>query len=175
MNLTHHLSIRAADTDELEPVTPAEILRGAARYLEIHGWITRHYYSNAATSFPPACVVGAIGMAAHGRMQASPQMSGSNARDCNKAVIYLTGHLVDLGDIDLCPDDYATTPASLFDWNDHDGQSAESVITTLRAAADEYDWAHATEDDLETYADVCAWAEKTPDRDSFLTWLKARR
>ena len=48
-------------------VTPAVILRGAARYLETHGWTQGDYYATIAEDpFPAACADGAIGMAAYG-------------------------------------------------------------------------------------------------------------
>jgi hypothetical protein len=64
--------------------------------------------------------------------------------------------------------------ADLFVWNDTDGQTADYVIATLRTAADDYDWTHATENDLETYADECVWQEKHPTREGFLARRGAR-
>ncbi|MFI7248131.1 DUF6197 family protein [Micromonospora chalcea] len=157
----------------LADLTPADTLRCAARYLEIHGWIKGTYYSNQGGTFPPACAVGAIGMAAHGRLITIPATHGSGARDCTRAIDYLTDYLTDLGII-ACGDDWNTAPTGAIEWNDRDDQTAEQVITTLRAAADNYDWDHATEDDLETYADACVWAEKHPTREGFLAWRAAR-
>ncbi|WP_433494356.1 DUF6197 family protein [Micromonospora sp. CA-248089] len=157
----------------LADLTPADTLRCAARYLEIHGWIKGTYYSNQGGTFPPACAVGAIGMAAHGRLITIPATHGSGARDCTRAIDYLTHYLTDLGII-AYGDDWNTAPTDAIDWNDRDDQTAERVITTLRAAADNYDWTHATEDDLETYADACVWAEKHPTREGFLAWIGAR-
>jgi hypothetical protein len=53
-------------------VTPAAVLRGAAAYLQRHGWIRGAYYDATDHPFPAACAVGAIGMAAHGRRTTIP-------------------------------------------------------------------------------------------------------
>ncbi|MFI7210552.1 hypothetical protein ACIBP4_02580 [Micromonospora maritima] len=157
----------------LADLNPADILRCAARYLEIHGWTQRDYYSNQGGTFPPACAVGAIGMAAHGRILAVPGERGSGARDCTRAVDYLTDYLSDLGII-ACGDDWNTAPTDVIDWNDRDDQTAEQVITTLRAAADNYDWNHATAEQLETYAEHEYANDSLPTREGFLAWLGAR-
>ncbi|MFU8854915.1 hypothetical protein ACNAW0_28695 [Micromonospora sp. SL1-18] len=163
----------------LADLTPAVILRCAARYLEIRGWTQGVYYSDQAGMFPPACAIGAIGMAAHGVLTDGPENHGPNVRDCNKAVDYLSAYLHDHGHINLDLGDWnndgdPTLPYSTGDWNDRHDRTIEQVITTLRAAADDYDWTHASEDDLETYADACVWAEKHPTREGYLSWLDAR-
>ena len=174
MHRTHNPTGPAADTDiPAVDVTPADILRGAAHYLDLHGWTQGDYYT-ADRPFPAACAIGAIGMAAHGVVTACPQVDGPNLRDCNPAFAYLRSYLLDHGHIVIHGDDWSTDPATTGDWNDRDDQSAANVIATLRAAADDYDWQHATEDDLETYADACAWREEHPTRDGFLAWRGAR-
>ncbi|MCO1617038.1 hypothetical protein M8C11_20185 [Micromonospora sp. CPM1] len=157
----------------LADLTPADTLRCAARYLEIHGWIKGTYYSNQGGTFPPACAVGAIGMAAHGRLITIPAERGPGARDCARALDYLTDYLTDLGVI-AYGDDWSTTPVDTFGWNDRDDQTAEQVITTLRAAADHYDWTHATAEQLETYAEREYANDSLPTREGFLAWLGAR-
>ena len=157
----------------LADLTPADTLRCAARYLEIHGWTQGTHYSNQGGTFPPACAVGAIGMAAHGRLVMLPCNSGSGRREARRARKYLTAYLADTGALTIPANDWQGWP-TVTDWNDRDGQTAEQVITTLRAAADNYDWTHATEDDLETYADACVWAEKHPTREGFLAWRAAQ-
>lgn len=161
------------DPAALADLTPADILRCAARYLEIHGWTQRNYYTNAADPFPPACVVGAIGMAAHGRLATIPTSTGAGARDCTRALDYLTAHLTDLGVISDAGD-WDTAPTDPIEWNDRDDQSAETVITALRLAADDYDWSHATAEQLETYAEHEYANESLPTREGFLAWIGAR-
>jgi hypothetical protein len=140
----------AADTDGFAPVTPADILRGAATYLETHGWTQAVYYGGtAADHFPPACADGAIGMAAYGYCPLVPcdNTDDPGYRDYNRAIDYLADYL-DLNGI--APMVHTTDgyfepidlPADHLGWNDSDGQSAENVIATLRAAADNYDTTH---------------------------------
>ena len=60
MHRTQNPTSSAADTDNRSVVTPADILRGAARYLEEHGWHRGAYYDTTTDKpFPPADVVGA--------------------------------------------------------------------------------------------------------------------
>ncbi len=142
MHRTQNPTAPAADTDiPTVDVTPADILRGAARYLELHGWIQRDHYSNQGGPFPPACAIGAIGMAAHGRLIAIPTDFGSGVGDCRRAVDYLTAYLDDLG-ITTTGDEWSTEPATFYDWNDRDDQSAANVVRTLLGAADNYDRTH---------------------------------
>ena len=151
MHRTQNLSVSAADTtDDTSDVvvTPADILRGAARYLEIHGWTQGSFYdlshnkaAAAARPFPPACVTGAIGMAAHGtRIESPTTCSVATARDFRVAFHYLSGYLTDHDLIFIDPDEIDGD--SPFCWNDDADQSAETVIATLRAAADDYDRRH---------------------------------
>lgn len=171
MHRTQNPTAPAADTDDTTPVvTPAAILRGAARYLEIHGWHRRDYYANTREPFPAADVAGAIGMAAHGGFHDVPCLNGPNVRDYTLAYAYLTTYLVDQDEIDRDDDPLS----NVNQWNDDSARTAETVIATLRAAADEYDWQHTNPDDLETYEDSCTWAETHPTREGFLTWLAAR-
>lgn len=152
----------------LADLTPADTLRCAARYLELHGWTQGVYYRvTHDTLLPPACAAGAIGMAAHGRCIFLPhdEKAKPGVRDYTRALDALSDFL------DLNGETGYNDP---LDWNDDPRRTAEQVIATLRAAADDYDWTHATEDDLETYADACAWAEKHPTRAGFLAWLGAR-
>jgi hypothetical protein len=177
MHRTHNPTNSAADTDNGAVVTPADILRGAALYLEAHGWHRGSYYDTTTNdAFPSACADGAIGMAAYGRKAGFPgETDNPDYRHYNRARDVLTGHLIDADEIGPgdC-DDANVQPADIFAWNDADGQTRDNVIATLRAAADDWTYAHATEDDLETYADTCAWNETQPTREGFLAWLGAR-
>ncbi|MBB2941818.1 hypothetical protein FB565_001522 [Actinoplanes lutulentus] len=175
MNRTQNPTSSAADTTTEPTVTLADTLRGAARYLEVRGWHQGDYYAYNDRAFPGACVVGAIGMAAHGEVRFCPILDGPNVRDCNRAVAYLTGYLIDQGVIVADGDEWTTESINPSEWNDRDGQTPGNVIATLRAAADEYDWQHASDDDLKDY---CDWhytrTEEPCTREGFLAWRAAR-
>ena len=141
MHRTHNPTGRAADTADRSVGTPADILRGAARYLETHGWTQGDYYT-PERPFPPACVIGAIGMAAHGVVTDCPHLDGPNPRDCNLAFSSFRAYLLDHGHITAFGDDWSTEPTTTGEWNDRDDQSAANVIATLRAAAADYDHTH---------------------------------
>ncbi|MBW6436708.1 hypothetical protein KZ829_23480 [Actinoplanes hulinensis] len=171
MNRTQNPTGPAADTTTDVVVTPALTLRGAADYLELRGWTQRYYYGKARP-FPPACATGALGMAADGTVTNHSLWYGpASGGDAHRAWRYLLGYLAEHGETTSFSEPGLTSVA---DWNDQDDQTAENVIATLRAAADEYDWQHASEDDVETYADSCTWAETWPTREGFLAWLKWR-
>jgi hypothetical protein len=154
MHPTHNPTVCAADTDTpAEVVNPATILRGAATYLETHGWTQHVYYGGTPDQpFPPACADGAIGMAAYGRKAGFPGETQHPAyRDYNRALDYLCGYLEQTSanpTCDLsCSDGTdcwcgVNAAADPFGWNDKQGQTAETVIAGLRAAADEYDRTH---------------------------------
>ncbi|MEU7679458.1 hypothetical protein AB0C42_32125 [Micromonospora taraxaci] len=157
--------------------TPADTLRCAARYLEIRGWHQGSYYAPNGGAFPAACALGAIGMASHGRYTDLPTDEDADTlRDCQRAADQLNSHLNDIG-IGLYTgyDPYLDpAPSDVTGWNDCDSQTAEQVISTLRDAADEWDWTHATEDDLETYAEHEYSQERLPTRAGFLVWRATR-
>jgi hypothetical protein len=185
MHRTQNLTAPAADTDDFTVITPADILRGAATYLETHGWTQHVYYApepgyndgRPCQPFPPACADGALGMATYGYRSFIPSDNLGNpafplyrdAADFLGDYLERTEHTLTLK---LASDDWAV--ADLFTWNDTDGQTAEHVIATLRAAADDWTYTHASEDDLETYAEACYANETQPTRDGFLAWVGAR-
>ncbi|MGW4942954.1 DUF6197 family protein [Actinoplanes sp. NPDC004185] len=174
MHRTQNPTASAADTDGLDAVTPADVLRGAARYLDLRGWVQHVYYGGtAADAFPPADAIGAIGMAAHGVVTDCPEMSGPNLAQLNKAADHLRWYLLDQGHLAIGPDRW-NTPTDIGAWNDLDWHTVDDIATVLRSAADEYDFRYATQDDLETYAGACASNEEHPTREGFLAWLRAR-
>src|SRR4051812_36163506 len=65
MQRTHQPTL----TPSTDPaMTPAMLLRGAARYLQTHGWIKGEFFDVLTdAAFPPACSLGAINICAHGR------------------------------------------------------------------------------------------------------------
>ncbi len=108
-------------------LSPAVVLRGAARYLQSHGWTQGTYYPNGSTSpFPPACLVGAISMAVHGRRTASPFITdGHISNACVDAVGVFIDYLHRTGQIPAFAlvDDFEDDPAP-FDFNDAPGRFA---------------------------------------------------
>jgi hypothetical protein len=124
-------------------VTPADLLRMAARYLELHGWTQRVYFDRTEdTSFPPACVTGAIGMAVYGDCR--PVLLGDSP-DCDAALRRLADYLWRDGRVPehdyygaLCCSDREIVT----DWNDEPTQALADVLDILRAAADEWDRLH---------------------------------
>jgi len=119
-------------------ITPADILRGAARYVDLHGWTRDDFYSASHDAiWPAACALGAIGMAVYGRPVVDPEESshpGSEQFEAARALLvaYLshTGELFDYDDGEL----------TIADWNDLGGNSANDVIRAFEAAADAWDF-----------------------------------
>jgi hypothetical protein len=132
-------------------VTPAVILRGAARYLQLHGWIQGLLYADDPSLTPAACGLGAIGMAAFGRRLPTYEDVPAPAewRDYNRACDALDDYLnltgakaaAFLDDIDHWADE-TTDGAEVNDWNDEIGRTADEVIAALNAAADQWDNTH---------------------------------
>jgi hypothetical protein len=113
-------------------VTPAQALRAAARYLELHGWIQGAYYEPTATMFTPAaCVVGAIGMVCYGGPVDAPaqRFDDPGFPDFESAVAYLDLYLVWR----------LRSNVTVYDFNDTLGREYEDVIALLHDAADEWD------------------------------------
>jgi hypothetical protein len=144
MKATHNPPTIVIDQD----TTPADLLHGAARYLSLYGWVQGDFFDLLAeANFPPACSLGAINIAAHGR----PILSSDSAADDEltdnaiRAMRVLAGH--------LCPDyadnvDVFAYTASALDivsgWNDEEGRTLDEVIETLTDAANGWDRAHHT-------------------------------
>ncbi|GLY97645.1 hypothetical protein [Actinoplanes sp. NBRC 103695] len=159
MHRTHIPAVGTADTAD-ETITPAVILRGAARYLAIRGWVQNVYYGGTpGDAFPPACADGAIGLAAFGFCHPTP-MNATDVpgfRSYNIARAFLNAHLIGLGyrppcdpwcpegEYCLCAND---TTEVVFAWNDDDTRTAAEVIAAFNDAADDYDLTHGPSYDL---------------------------
>jgi hypothetical protein len=131
-------------------LTPADILRGAARYLQLHGWTQGNLYAdtghttNASPFGVAACALGAIGMAALGkRVQDDPEFP-DEWREYQRASNALDDYLTITGAKNTVPAPNGESPdaASVGDWNDAPGRTAEEVIAALLAAADEWERQH---------------------------------
>jgi hypothetical protein len=126
-------------------MTPAVLLRGAALYLERHGWTKGEIFANSDTErpFPAACTIGAINVTAHGR----PVLSSTDGADDDLTDSAIRAMRVFAAWLD--PDyDFGFNSTSaidiLGDWNDHDDRTAQEVIEALRDAANEWDGIHPT-------------------------------
>jgi hypothetical protein len=131
------------DTAGLErlPVTmtPAEVLRAAALYIERHGWIQHLFYGHNGP-FPPADVLGAIRIAVLGDTQGlSGIPSDPDTILINRVQRYLAAQL----DTDYTTGDVAALDV-IGDWNDETDRTPDTVIATLREAADDWDRIHTT-------------------------------
>jgi hypothetical protein len=154
MHRTQHPTASAADTDTATVVTPADTLRGAAHYLIRHGLHQGTYYprpDNPADPkyqpFPPACVVGALAMAAYGRRRDSVYTAADDSdglRALTRAGDALTDYLArtEPTGSPLWEDTDLDFEASPFTWNDDPNRTANQVIAALNAAADEWDRTH---------------------------------
>jgi membrane-bound lytic murein transglycosylase B len=155
MNPTHNRSV----VDPAGPgrpdidLTPADVLRGAASYLQSHGWHQHDLYApNSGVPFPPACAIGAIYAAAFGH----PTTSGEAADHphlpvARNAIGVLADHLTGTGITPASTADpdalaYADQHGAAYDtitaWNDTDGQTGQHVIRQLRLAATGWDNQH---------------------------------
>ena len=124
--------------------TPADLLRGAADYLETHGWYQCSFYDRRGDSAtPPACAMGALYLAAYGDLATAENVGyevemTSAVRD---ALRLLSAHLVDT--TGRYPDhDSGEYQTVIGDWNDEHRRTITDVTTALRAAADTWDTVH---------------------------------
>lgn len=137
MQATHNRPTTAS-TPDVEP-TPADVLRGAARYLENHGWAKGDFFAaapNTSLPFPAADVCGAICVAATGTVVAPSGMHGPDAHLALRAMAQLATYL-EYDDINVDRPDIAYL---IGDWNDDDNRGIDEVVDALDAAAD--DWEH---------------------------------
>jgi hypothetical protein len=115
--------------------SPAELLRGAARYLRRHGWTQGEFFDLLTEQpFPPACTLGAISIAASGRCLADPftTLDDPASDDAIRAARILAAYL------DPDADPWTSAIDIIGDWNDHDTRTLDDVIDALHTAADEY-------------------------------------
>jgi hypothetical protein len=143
MNPTHTPPV------DVEP-TPADILRGAARYLQLHGWRQDGLYgddeftTDTPSRTPAACALGAIGMAAFGHRIPNHYDESAEWAAYRQSSNILDDYLTLTCAKDTVPilDANYADGVSVGDWNDAPGRTAEQVIAALNAAADEWERQH---------------------------------
>jgi hypothetical protein len=129
-------------------VTPADLLRLAAVYLQRRGWTQSVDFASTGEAFPPACALGALTMAAYGRcgsITIRTDIDRVALRLLDRSTAHLAGYLWDTGRTPehdyygaLCCSDREIVS----DWNDEHGQDLTAVVDVLTAAADEWDRLH---------------------------------
>jgi hypothetical protein len=134
----------AVRTDHAADPTPADLLRGAADYLETHGWHQGAVYNRRGHPItPPACAMGALYLVAYGDLFTAENVGYEvemtpAVRD---ALRLLSAHVVDT--TGRYPDhDFAEYRTVIGDWNDDDRRTITDVTTALRTAADTWDTVH---------------------------------
>jgi len=119
--------------------TPADILRGAARYIQLHGWHQGNFYPLDHGPFPPACAAGAIRVAVCGRpVRYLENLDHHEQRLVTRTEQFLAAHL----DPDRTPEVLGGPFSVIGDWNDLDWRNSTEVIDTLTDAAGEWDRIH---------------------------------
>jgi hypothetical protein len=112
-------------------ISPADLLRMTAVYIQRHGWNQGDYYSpifDAAT--PPACVSGALGMACFGAPIGVPPIHEPGRTEYHRGLMVLADHLG------------VSTVAAVFNWNDTPGRTKAEILDALNAAAEAWDALH---------------------------------
>ena len=129
--------------------TPAVLLRGAATYVETHGWHQRSRYDlrDDIVATPPACAVGALCITAYGTALAdllhTPEPTEAQWWALVEALGVLAGHLTGHGMPYVAPEDVDDVYEWVIGgWNDQPDRTLAEVTAALRAAADEWDRLH---------------------------------
>ncbi|MEV4534670.1 hypothetical protein AB0J82_12655 [Asanoa sp. NPDC049518] len=125
-------------------VTPADILRGAAAYLQLNGWIKGYFFDlsmNPGPAFPPACTGSAICTAAIGHPFTPGDLpSGPDGTNALRALVAFAGYIVDYAwDFDYVRDAASDIVA---DWNDEAERTFTEVKAALEDAAAQWDHVH---------------------------------
>ena len=143
MHPTHPPAFQLTIPASADPaLTPALLLRCAARYLDTYGRTTGEFFDLLSDQvFPPACAGGAINIAAHGR----PILCSDDGADDAVTDAAITAMRVFAAHLDA---DYAAgdTTVSAIDiiggFNDDPHTTDTDVIAALTAAADDWDRLH---------------------------------
>ncbi|MEV7232299.1 hypothetical protein AB0M79_35660 [Polymorphospora sp. NPDC051019] len=136
--------MKATHQPPTRDITPAELLRNAAVYLDRHGWHQGFLLDlDADTPYPPACAMGAIRMAATGNADdvTTATIPADDYTACLIAQAILANHLEP--DYDHTTDIEADLNFEVIsDWNDDTERARDDVTTALRDAADIWDRQH---------------------------------
>ena len=149
MKATHpptHLIGRHLQPPADPAMTPAVLLRGAALYLQRHGWTTGDLFDLLSDQpFPPACALGAINVCAHGRPILCTD-DGADDADSDAAITALRVFAAyldpDYGTDTLFHETSAIDIVAAF--NDDPATTLDELVTLLGEAADDWDRAHPT-------------------------------
>jgi hypothetical protein len=132
-----HLDPTIDSTTILAGITPADVLRGAALYLDRHGWHQGAYYpEHRDTPFPPACAIGAIRMAVCGQPVTFAENLARPEWLLIRAACMLLAEYLD-GDYNPADEDGDALDAIgvIGAFNDDDSRTRAEVQHTLREAA----------------------------------------
>jgi hypothetical protein len=124
----HH--IEDEQRAELEAAEIIDTLNGAALYIDAHGWCRGEYFNRTggvAHAFPPACALGAIGMAMAGNTETAMMLAEY------ADPVFEFARLLD-------PSAYRAGRSAydiVSNWNDDQAIDGAEVASTLRAAAEQ--------------------------------------
>jgi len=127
-----------ADVDQL---TPAQILRRAAAYLQRYGFHQGDMFVSTTTSpNPAACAQGAVKMAICGNPYANYTLGQAALFDLTMTVLAEHLGMPCYWDTDpLLDKEPAPAAEWVADWNDDRARTAEQVITAMTATANDWD------------------------------------
>ncbi len=121
-------------------VTPADVLRCAARYLHRHGFHQGDMFASTTILTPPACAQGAVKMAICGNPYANYTLGQAALFDLTMTVLAEHLGMPCYWDTDPFMDKEPATAAEwVADWNDDRDRTAEQVITAMTATANDWD------------------------------------
>ncbi|MFF5082495.1 hypothetical protein ACFY36_36080 [Actinoplanes sp. NPDC000266] len=128
-----------------DPMRPSALLRGAATYLDTHGWTQHQFYDLLADTdgpFPPACTSGAIMTVATGQClpSGSSCLGGDEETIAALLALRVLAAWVDLEYTPMALENSAIDVIG--DWNDYDDRTVAEVIETLTDAANDWDAIH---------------------------------
>jgi hypothetical protein len=136
--------------DDDPTMTPAALLRGAALYLQRHGWTQGQFFELLADTdgpLPPACTSGAINICVIGRPALAADVSDTDPDESAAAITAMRVFAAYL-DPDYTFHDLTCLGPSAIDvigdWNDDKGRTLDDVVQALNEAANDWETAHPT-------------------------------
>ncbi|GGM27718.1 hypothetical protein ACFFX1_11855 [Dactylosporangium sucinum] len=133
----------AADATTLDGVTPSDCLRGAALYLQRHGWHQGRFFATEDI-FPAASADGALIMAVYGHRVDVFDVANAPLLDGEAYHLWLAALDAVEDHLGLrrafIPAQHIIAPGDLlFAWQDDPTRTRDDVITALNDAADDWD------------------------------------